>query len=176
MTHGGTVTPGRNRKGGHGNPPPTGARTRFLSRHPHERFEVAGAGNGPGVFGTAPALDPTAASAPGATREPTMNVTYQQGTVPTLGARHGQPTCAPNCPPRTTTCRLLGPPCTVGIAMTVPGHLNGRSSRRLSPGGRRSGAASHRRPIRARVPLDPPDTAAAESALGRLASCLRSEP
>ena len=32
VTHGGTVTPGRNRKGGHGNPSPTGARTRFLSR------------------------------------------------------------------------------------------------------------------------------------------------
>ena len=47
MTHGGTVTPGRNRKGGHGNPPPPGARTRFLSRHPHAPFDVAGVGNGP---------------------------------------------------------------------------------------------------------------------------------
>ena len=30
-----------------------------LAGNPHERFEVAGAGNGPGVLGTAPALDPT---------------------------------------------------------------------------------------------------------------------
>ena len=30
--HGGTVNPFRNRKGGTGNPPPTGARVRFLSR------------------------------------------------------------------------------------------------------------------------------------------------
>ena len=32
-----------------------------LVGNPHERFEVAGAGNGPVVFGTAPALDPTKA-------------------------------------------------------------------------------------------------------------------
>ena len=30
-----------------------------LAGNPHERFEVAGAGNGPVVLGTAPALDPT---------------------------------------------------------------------------------------------------------------------
>ena len=33
-----------------------------LAGNPHERFEVAGAGNGPVVLGTAPALDPTEGS------------------------------------------------------------------------------------------------------------------
>jgi hypothetical protein len=33
VAHGGTVNPPRNRKGGIGNPPPTGKRARNLSRH-----------------------------------------------------------------------------------------------------------------------------------------------
>ena len=35
-----------------------------LAGNPHERFEVAGAGNGPVVLGTAPALDPTKRRSP----------------------------------------------------------------------------------------------------------------
>ena len=44
-----------------------------LAGNPHERFEVAGAGNGPVVLGTAPALDPTSGNsvqAAGATAHP----------------------------------------------------------------------------------------------------------